>query len=707
MSISSGDRSHSRSLSGVGEALTTKSSSIFVLAAQDGDIDSSSNAGYGVYFNDTRFLDRSTLRMDGERLAVLLSSADGGDSVCELTNPDIQLRTGETLGKNRIGVRRERKLGRDVVEAVTMTNFGSDEVQAQLTLDFAASFESMFEIRGIKAQKRGELHRPRWDGHRLCFRYDGADGRRRTTTVRFSPPPSAHKDSSVTFALKMKPGAKSRLRATMELRDDGPGKLERAPRQRTSSLLSGVGVGSDNPLFNRVLARSFDDLRTLVTLQRKETFFAAGVPWFVALFGRDSLIAALQTMAYDSSIAAHTLELLARYQGTKEDDYHDEQPGKILHELRVGEMANLEEVPQTPYYGTVDATPIFIIVLAEYVRWTGDMDLWRRLRGNVERALTWIEKYGDSDGDDFIDYQSRSKRGSHNQGWKDSWNGIRNRDGSLAEPPIALVEVQGYVYRAKREAAWLFERDGDVERGGRLRAEADRLRQQFSEAYWMPSRRYFAVAIQKGERRVESITSNPGQALWSGIVAPDRVADVAQVLMSDEMFSGWGVRTLAEDEAAYNPIDYQVGSVWPHDNSFIAAGLKRYGYDEEASRIFSGIFQAATYFGQYRLPEVFAGISRERYDSPVRYPVACSPQAWSAGALPYLLQTVLGLEPNAFENELEIRRPVLPHGLGEVTLSGLAVGKAKVDLAFRRTGDATFVSVRQHQGNLKVRISAR
>ncbi|PZR97532.1 MAG: amylo-alpha-1,6-glucosidase [Candidatus Nephthysia bennettiae] len=704
MNVGSSGVSGSRSLSDIRDALTTKSASIFVLAAEDGDVDTDLNAGYGVFFNDTRFLDRCSLRLGGKPLAVLLSSAEDNESVCELTNPEFQLRRGQTVGKNRIGIRRERRLDEEVIETVTVTNFGSTELTTSLEFGFAASFESMFAIRGAERDKRGKLHEPRWDGDCLRFRYDGADGRRRTTTLRFSPAPSSHSASSATFQVRLAAGASTALRVTAELRDEGQGELETSPGHRRSKLLREVTVETDNPFFDRALTRSFDDLRTLVTRQKQETFFAAGVPWFVALFGRDSLITALQTLAYDPSIAAHTLELLAKYQGDKVDDYRDEQPGKILHELRVGEMANLEEVPQTPYYGSVDATPLFVVLMAEYLRWTGDLALWKRLRPNVERALEWIDNFGDSDGDGFLDYSTRSSRGSRNQGWKDSGNSIRNRDGSLAEPPIALVEVQGYVYRAKLDAAWLFEQDGDEGLGARLRAEAEELRSHFENAYWMPDRKYLAVALQKDGRQAQCVTSNPGQALWSGIVSPEHAGSVVEVLMSDAMFSGWGVRTLAKGEVAFNPIDYQVGSVWPHDNSLIAAGLRRYGYHDQASRIFSSIFEAAAHFERSRLPEVFAGFPRELYPAPVRYPVACSPQAWSAGALPYLLQSALGLVGKATAAELEVRQPALPDWLHEVSISNLSVGRGRIDLKYRRSGGTTFVAVKRREGEVNVQI---
>jgi glycogen debranching enzyme len=666
------------------------------------------NESHGLYFHDTRFLELFSLRLDGKPLTVLLSSAvEDGRSVCELTNPDLELADGTVLPKERLSIRRERALGREIVETIEVRNFGPEPVGCRLDLEFAGSFEDMFVIRGAAVGKRGRLHRPAWTRARLLFRYDGADKRSRTTLVGFAPPPSTKGPGALaTYKLALEAGERVTVRLTILLEDQGPGALETKPvlSRRGEASFATVSVESDNELFNRALERSFQDLRMLATRERGETFFAAGVPWFVCLFGRDSLVTALQTLAYDARVAADTLLLLAKYQGRRHNEWRDEEPGKILHELRVDEKANLNEVPQTPYYGTIDATPLFICLLAEYVRWTGDLALFQKLRGNVERALSWIDDIADHDGDGFVDYESRSSKGLANQGWKDSGNAITNQDGSPVVPPVALVEVQGTVYRAKLDAAWLYRLDGESERAGELERTAATLRARFQRAFWLPRRRFLAVALQQGGRQAASITSNAGQALWSGIVDPRYANAIAKRLLSKPMFSGWGIRTLAAGEAAYNPIDYQVGAVWPHDNALIAAGLKRYGFDQEALRVFTAIYQAATRFPSYRLPEVFAGFARDRYPEPVRYPVACSPQAWAAGALPFLLQTSLGLAPDATRRELVIRRPALPDWLGEATVTGLQVGEARLDLHFRRSGKATHVKASRQRGKLRVRI---
>lgn len=694
-------------LGALGPSLTTKAAAVFVLCAEDGDIDTDLNEGYGLYFNDTRYLDRATLRLCGQQPSVLLSTDQENDrSICELTNPELWLTADDVIPKETLGIRRERRLGDQVEETIQVQNFARRPLEVTLALEFGARFDSMFVVRGSEQGRRGTLFAPQWDGPTLNFRYDGADGRRRTTALTFDPPPDERRAGGATYRPALSPGGSMTVQITIALRDDGPGAPESTPgaTRGQEPHFGKVTVETDNPLFDQVLMRSFADLHMLVTRTRGNTYFAAGVPWYVALFGRDSIITALETLAYDPEIAANTLRVLARYQGTTRDDWRDEEWGKILHELRVDEKASLQEVPQTPYYGSIDATPLFIVLLGEYVRWTGDLALWRELREPVRQALQWIDHVADHDGDGFIDYRSRSAKGLANQGWKDSGNSITNRDGSLAEPPIALVEAQGYVYRAKRLTAWLYEQEGDRDRAERLKWRSEELRDRFYRAFWMPDRRYLAVALQRDGRRAESITSNAGQALWSGIVDPEHAAAVADRLLSERMFCGWGTRTLAEGEAAYNPIDYQVGAVWPHDNALIAAGLKRYGRDEQALAVLSGMFEAAIRFPHYRLPELFAGFSRAQYSVPVRYPVACNPQAWSAGAIPYLLQTTLGLHPNALARELRIIRPLLPDWLGSVTLRGLRVGDAAVDLRFERSHGVTLVAVLRREGELRVAI---
>jgi glycogen debranching enzyme len=391
--------------------------------------------------------------------------------------------------------------------------------------------------------------------------------------------------------------------------------------------------------------------------------------------------------------------LLASLQGKQVDEWREEEPGKILHEIRVGEMAQLNEIPHTPYYGTIDATPLFLILVGEHAKWTGSLNLFNELRRCVEAALDWITWYGDTDGEGYIDYFCKTEKGLSNQGWKDSGDAIVNTDGTLATPPIALVEVQAYVYQAKRKIAELFRGVGDDKRGRQLEHEANELRERFNRDYWV-DKGWYALALQKDKKPVEVLSSNAGHALWAGIADEDKAGLTAASLMTDEMFNGWGVRTLSAQELYYNPLGYHIGTVWPHDNSIIASGFKRYGFDAAALRIFVGMVEAAMHFDGHRLPELFCGFRRDDYGIPVPYPVACQPQAWAAGTMPYLLKTLLGLEPEGFENRLRIVRPVLPDFVNQVVIHRLKIGSARADLKFERVADRIEVRVLKEDGKL-------
>ena len=471
---------------------------------------------------------------------------------------------------------------------------------------------------------------------------------------------------------------------------------------------SSVRMTTSNELFNRVMRRSFLDLAMLETRHGDDRFYAAGVPWYVALFGRDSIITALETLAFAPEVGRATLELLARYQGQVDNPARDEEPGKILHELRVGERARLGEVPFTPYYGSVDSTPLFLVLLGEYLQWTGDLDCFTALRPQVDAALSWLEREGDPDGDGLFEYVSRASDGLVNQGWKDSYNAIVDSSGSLAKPPIALVEMQGYVFRAFRAMANVCRVAGDEDRATRLEQRAEQVQATFEESFWLPELGNYALALHgdPGAKRVADVdASNQGQALWGGIVAEAHAGAVRDSVMDpDRLNAGWGVRTLSAAAAAYNPFDYQTGAVWPHDSAMVAVGLRSYGFDDEALEILTGLYEAATRFDLYRLPELFAGFDRAAYGRPVRYPVACSPQAWAAGSLPYLLTAVLGLVPDAFANTLRVVRPRLPAWLDWVEIKGLMVGTNHVDLRFERSGDLSLAAVTSKARDIQVMI---
>ncbi len=695
--------------------VATKHNDVFMLTSPSGDILPEAH-GCGLYFRDTQYLDRWEVRLCGEELVPLLSDASRGfECQLELSNPTLTL-DGGTIPKERLSVRRTQSLQPCIQDDIWIRNMSQRQLTIELAFAFGSRFSDIFTIRGVHPGRRGSLRSPHVTGNSVVLAYDGADRHRRTTALTFKEPPTRLDGETATYHITLSPRASHHVTVSFELRDEGPditldagGKHvpeARSDRHHTfGQAFERIPViETDNVLFERTLQRSLSDLRMLATAIQDDVYIAAGIPWYVALFGRDSCISAYQSLAYVPEIARTTLLVLAHYQGTRDDAYQDEEPGKILHELRLGERANLHEMPMVPYYGSVDSTPWFLILLCAYVRWTGDVNLFRSLQGHVARALAWIDHNMRDGLTGFLTYGSRSERGLTNQGWKDAGNSIVNTDGSLAEPPIALIAAQGYVYHAWREVAYLLRLTGDQRQARALEQKAVALKQHFTEMFWMPAKRYYALALERGAHRVESIASNPGQAFFTGMIDADKAQAVADRLLAADMFSGWGVRTLSADEQAYNPLDYQVGSVWPHDNSLIALGLRRYGFARHMTRVFTGMFDAATQMERFRLPEVFDGFSRDEYEKPVPYPVACSPQAWAAGALPLMLQAALGLEPNALERTLHIHSPTLPGWMSSVIVRGLAVGQARVDLRFQREGETTLAAVLRREGDVDVLV---
>ncbi len=710
----------------ISDAVVIKDGNLFFLAQQDGSVPLEEGHGLGLYYHDCRYLNGYQLKLAGGTPMVLVATAiHGFEAIFQLTNPDIRMNDGSVLVKESIGIKWVRTISgenRALYDVISFQNFTLDEVELAVSLTFNAAFEDIFEVRGIVPEKIGKLVRtPVWDGNALSFIYKGADGIYRSLAVQLTPTPHQTDGKSAHLRIKLPARASKEIVVWLNIaesarRDEVDGKsysqpnMERVRAEMTCSrenwLHRNTEIISDSFELNQALARALDDVRMLRSRVDAHDYVAAGVPWFVTLFGRDSIITALQVLAFDRRIAEETLRVLAHYQGSKTDQTREEQPGKIPHELRVGELAHTGEVPYTPYYGTVDATPLFLILLGRYAAWTGTLALFDELQDNVARALDWIEQYGDSDADGYVDYESRSKHGLANQGWKDSGDAIVNADGSLARPPIALVEVQGYVYLAKTLMAKLYRRAGDARTAKRLEEEAEALRGRFNCDYWMEEKGAYMLALQANRQPAAVVSSNAGQALWSGIAQDDKARRTAQTLMAEDMFSGWGVRTLSSNERRYNPVAYHLGTVWPHDNAIIAAGLRRYGCDEAVHSIFEGILQAATNFNHYRLPELFAGFHREEYEVPVRYPVACHPQAWGAGAIPYLLENMLGVEPDAFEQQLRIVRPILPDYVDHMTVRGLCVGAARVDLQFERKRAGVSVRTVKVEGALNVEVES-
>ena len=696
------------------DTIVIKERDLFLLTDFTGNVPRGNINGLGLYYQDTRFLSAYELVLEGIPLTYLLSTGQMRFAeLQELTNPDLRLPNGVLIRKETLTLHRERVITPMAVsDELEVTNYNVTPVPIEMVIFFDADFADMFQIRGFTpAPARGTLFPPKWEGNELVFRYDGIDQISRYTRIEFSPPPTTMVGGQIIYDLTLEPRKPITLRlrvsvATSEEKDpttipELATLVERGTEDYDRWLEAQPALRSDNTVWDEMVRRALLDLHLLQSGVPEEPFPAAGIPWFATLFGRDSLIVGLQHIWYPKQVAT-TLRLLARLQGRVDDPWRDEQPGKILHELRRGELAHCDIIPFNPYYGTVDATPLFVILLAEYYRATADLALLRELEPNLRAALDWMEKSGDVDRDGFLEYQRLSESGLTNQGWKDSWDAIMYKNGELITPPVALVEVQAYAYAARIGASEIYHALGDESEANRQLYLANWLRDKFNTDFWMEDEGFYCLALDGEKNQARVISSNPGQALWCGIVPPDRARRVAERIMRPDVFTGWGIRTLATDEVRYNPMGYHIGTVWPHDNSLIALGFKRYGEEERLQSLISGFYDALREFPDYRVPELFCGYDRAEYRIPIRYPVACSPQAWAAGSTLLFLRAMLGLVPQAPRNELWIVHPELPPWLRTVTIEQLPIGNCSVDLRYQRQADHTFTEVLRIRGNLRV-----
>jgi len=701
-------------------AIVIKDEDIFFLTDTDGIVPLEKGHGFGLYYHDCRYLNGYELRLAGRKPEPLVWTSElGFMATVGLSNPDMLLEDSRLLHRHSTEIRWSRVIDSNklaLFDEIMFNNLTFERISFKVSLTFQSEFEDVFAIRGFEPHSHGKLQPTVWHKDALRFLYEGTDGLYRSLSVRFSRHPLQVSGTRAYFQMELEPKQSKTILLSLaiaESSDRSASLSARRPRLNSADIRSAhrrvsssfdsdtTRISTDSLMLNRIMDRSMRDLRILKSHNRKVEYFAAGIPWFAALFGRDSIITALQTLAYNPRIAEQTIRLLASYQGQKRDEWREEEPGKILHELRMGEMARNGEIPHTPYYGSIDSTPLFLVLVGQHARWTGDLTIFNELRTNIESALEWISLYGDFNRDGYVEYVGRAEKGLLNQGWKDSGDAIVNRDGSLASSPIALVEVQGYVYQAQMLMADLYERAEEPEQANRLRAEADDLKKRFNRDYWLEDG-FYALALQDGGRLADVLSSNAGHALWSGIADADKAALTAENLTGEDMFNGWGIRTLSARELRYNPLGYHLGTVWPHDNSLIAAGMRRYGFDDMAPRVFSGIFEAAMHFDGNRLPELFGGFQRRDYGVPAVYPVTCQPQAWAAGSLPYLMDVLLGLKPEAFEQRLRITRPILPDFVREVDVSGLRVAESRIDLRFRRASSSITVEVLKLEGRLDV-----
>ncbi len=641
----------------VAETVSILDGSTFLVSDRRGDVDASPAEAHGFFFRDTRFLSRWRLTADGRPLDVLSTDETAYFHAQFFLVPH---------GTRTVSVIRKRVIGDGFHEDVTVLNHDVKPLELTLRLDAAADFADLFEVKDA-LQKKGEQYR-RIDGDMLVLGYHRGDFVRETR-IRSSQPAQLD-DEGLTLHVEVPPHGEWNTCLFVNLVTEEEHAIKHRHGEEDAKpnvgvtleefIAQGPRLETDWDPLNHIYERSLVDLAALrfeSPLFPGAALPAAGLPWFMTVFGRDSLITSYQALPFEPQLAATTLRVLAARQATEDDPVRDAEPGKIMHEIRFGELTRFGERPHSPYYGTADATPLFLVLLAEYERWTGDTTLVGELEPNARAALAWIDAHGD-----YVRYKRRNEEtGLKNQCWKDSSDSIRFADGRAAEAPIAVCEIQGYVYDAKVRCARLArEVWDDEELAARLDAEAATLRRRFEDDFWLPGRRYYALALDGEGCQVDSITSNPGHLLWSGIVPDEHAPEVVEHLLGDALFSGWGVRTMAEGEAAFNPIRYHNGTVWPHDNSLIALGLARYGYREEANRIAVAMLEAATAF-RYRLPEVFAGYARTRTLFPVEYPTACSPQAWATGAPLAFIRAMLGLEPDGSD-------PQLPERIGTLRL---------------------------------------
>ncbi len=669
----------------------------------------------GFFVADTRLLSYYEVSINRDRLLLLASSPINHHSALyQFTNPQFRTVNG-TVPNGRLIIDIRRDIVRGMHEDINITNYHSEKVKFKLMLAIRSDFADIFEVKSQRILSRGETETTWKEGKLTTEYHNGSFHRGLITQPENASSQPRYANGRLFFDVVLEPGQTwhTCINFAVIVGDEifysqntcAVEHNTEAKQLSQNFLAQATQLRSSNAEIAAYYQQALIDMAALqIKVENNGHDFwmpAAGIPWFVAVFGRDSVVVSMQTMAVYHGFAYGTLLRLAQLQATEVDDWRDAQPGKMLHELRHDELTHLKQLPYTPYYGAIDTTILWITTLAEAYQWSHNKNLLHECRVPLEKALTWIEKYGDFDQDGFVEYQTRSPMGLRNQGWKDSGDSMVYPDGTQVEPPIALCEVQGYVYSAWRDAAGIYDIWGEPERARTLRQKADDLYQRFNEDFWIEEEGFYCLGLDSQKQQIRSITSNPGHLLWSGIVPQERADRLVKRLFQPDLWCGWGFRTLSSQNPAYNPISYQLGSVWPHDNATIAMGLKQYGYHREANQIAEGILAAAGYFESGRMPELFGGIERQPGRFPVPYPDANVPQAWAAGSIFLLIRVMLGLEAKALERAL-IVQPVLPDWLPDLELINLSVGKATVTLRFWREGEQTQWKVLHLEGELTV-----
>jgi glycogen debranching enzyme len=693
---------------------TLKHGDTFAVFDHRGDIGAVTGSSEGLYHRDTRILSQLTLLLEEARPLLLSSMTQDDNAVfsADLSNPDLLVDGQIALRREQIHLHRLRFIWTGACyERLLIRNFSDRALRVRIALLFVSDFADLFEVRGERRRARGVSSAIRDSNRKTELRYMGLDEIERITTLEFDPAPQTLTTGRAAFEVSLNAHQVKRIfiRVGVPETDEGHWsgrvfyrRMRAARHALRQSSARAASVDSSNSVFNEIARRAVSDLYMLVTDTVEGPYPYAGTPWFSTPFGRDGIITALMTLWADPSIAQGVLRFLASTQATAVEPERDAEPGKILHEMRHGEMANLREVPFGRYYGSVDATPLFVLLLGEYFVRTGDLETVQALWPNALAALAWIDEFGDRDRDGFVEYYRQTKEGLANQGWKDSQDAVFHRDGRYAEGPIALCEVQAYVYGAKHQASLLAAALGHHAHAERLQVQADALRENFEAKFWCEELSMYALALDGAKQPCRVVSSNSGQVLLTGIAGEERARRVAQTLLGPGCFSGWGIRTLGLSEPHYNPMSYHNGSVWPHDNGLIALGLARYGHVRAAAQIFNGMFGAASYMELRRLPELFCGFLRGQHSAPTQYPVACSPQAWASASIFALLQATLGLKLSDSSGEISFYRPVLPDFLDRLHVRNLRLNRGSADVLLQRHGSDVTVTQTRRDGDVSV-----
>ncbi len=694
-----------------------KNGDSFAVLNKYGDILPFNKSVQGIYYEGTRFLSDFQIRLEGQKPLYLSSDTKEGNEMIsvDLTNPDIIENGRLILSKGSAHIMRKKILWEGVYyEQIRSYNYSLEKIHFNLELFFDSDYSDIFEVRGTSRAKKGKLLPVETESNRLKLGYIGLDDKLRNTRIFMCPDPAKIEHNIASYDIRLNPNQSFLISITITFMITGekekailgfPLAIKKYKRRLEYINKTSCDVFTSNTQFNHWIHRSKADMITMITDTAFGPYPYAGIPWYNTPFGRDGIITALECLWISPEVAKGVLLFLAATQAKEVNAFRDAEPGKILHESRRGEMADLNEIPFRQYYGSIDSTPLFVVLAGSYYKRTGDLETITQLWPNIELALDWIEKYGDTDGDMFIEYARKEKSGLFNQGWKDSFDAVSYSDGKIANAPIALCEVQGYVYDAWLKASLLSKKLGFEEKSRNFAEMAEKLKQKFSRQFWSEEKSMFYLALDAEKKPCDISSSNAGHCLYSGIATEEQAIKVALNLFSGKMFTGWGIRTLASGEVRYNPMSYHNGSIWPHDNALIAYGLSKYGLKVEVNKITKALFDASLFIEGQRLPELFCGFKRREGEPPTDYPVACSPQTWSVASCFMIIQAFLGIEIDAFENVIRFHRPVLPDYIDSLEIRNLEFRKNHIDLRFIRTADNVSIAILNKNSSVKMEIT--